>query len=229
MYSTGVDYSTLSIYSLHRHDGNTVQLQSHPQAPPAGAHLLPSLPAGATSDMDKAAILLPQTLHPTEGNRPRQRATARRIATIDQALLVTMGAMLVVLTLSLAVVMAKGQLGHEQRQFTAYDCTSPQELKAVTKGEPPQCQDRLDQDPVSQRNQTYLLLQKATYRRQPVSRCKVLRTRVAHHCGDSDHQTFIPQFSTFRDEVTISANKCKEMYRRSTRITGTRRRPSKEE
>jgi hypothetical protein len=27
-----------------------------------------------------------------------------------------------------------------------------------------------------------------------------------------DHQTFIPQFSTFRDEVTISANKCKDIY-----------------
>jgi hypothetical protein len=108
--------------------------------------------------------------------------------------------------------MAKGQLGHDQRQFTAYDCTSPQELKAVTKAEQPQCQDRLDQDPVSQRNMTYLLLQKATYRRQPVSRCRVLRTRVAHHCGDSDHQTFIPQFSTFREVVTISTEHCKEMY-----------------
>jgi hypothetical protein len=80
-----------------------------------------------------------------------------------------MGAMLVLLTLSLAVGMAKGQLGHEQRQFTAYDCTSPQEMKAVTKGEPSQCQDRLDQEPISQRNETHLLLQKATYRRQPVS------------------------------------------------------------
>jgi hypothetical protein len=124
-------------------------------------------------------------------------------------LFVTMGAMLVVLTLSLAVGMAKGQLGHDQRQFTAYDCTSPQEL---TKAEPPQCQDRLDQDPFSQRNQTYLLLQKATYQRQPASRCKVLRTRVAHHCGDSDHQTFFPQFSTSREEVTISATKCQAMY-----------------
>jgi hypothetical protein len=143
----------------------------------------------------------PQALHPTwKRRRPRQRATARRLVTIDHALLVTMGVMLVVLTLWLAVGMVKGQLGHDQRQFTAYDCTSPKELRAVTKAEPPQCQDRLDQDPVSQRNQRYLFLQMATYRRQPVSRCKVLRTRVAHHCGDSDHQTFIPQFSTFRDE-----------------------------
>jgi hypothetical protein len=155
----------------------------------------------------------PQAPPPTwRRRRPRQRATARRIVTIDQALLVTMGAMLVVLTLSLAVGMAKGQLGHEQRQFTAYVCTSPQELRAVTKAAPPQCQDRLDQDAVSQRNQTYLHLQKATYQRQRVSRCKVLRTRVAHHCSDSDHQTFIPQFSTFRDEVTISASQCKDMY-----------------
>jgi hypothetical protein len=76
--------------------------------------------------------------------RPRQRAAARRLLTIDYALVVTMGAMLVVLTLSLAVGMAKGQLGHDQRQFTAYNCTSPQELRAVTKAEPPQCQDRLD-------------------------------------------------------------------------------------
>jgi hypothetical protein len=127
-------------------------------------------------------------------------------------LLVTMGALLVVLTPSLAVGMAKGQLGHDQRQFTAYNCTSPQELRAVTKADPPQCQDRLDQDPVSQMNQTYLLLQKATYRRQPVSRCKVQGTRVAHHCSDSDHQTFIPQFFTFREELTVSATKCQAMY-----------------
>jgi hypothetical protein len=123
-----------------------------------------------------------------------------------------MGALLMVLTLSLTVGVAKGQLGHGQRQFMAYDCTSPQELRAVTKAEPPQCQDKLDQDPVSQKNQTYLLLQKATYRRQPVSRCKVLRTRVAHHFGDSDHQMFIPQFSTFREELTVSATKCQVMY-----------------
>jgi hypothetical protein len=155
----------------------------------------------------------PQTPHPTgRKHKPRQRATSRRIVTINQALLVTIGAMLVVLTLSLAVGIAKEQLGHKQRQFTAYDCTSLQELRAVTKAEPPHCQDRLDQDPVSQRNQTYLLLQKATYLRQLVSCCKVLGMRVAHHCGDSDHQTFIPQFSTFRDEVTISANKCNDMY-----------------
>ena len=125
-----------------------------------------------------------------------------------------MVALLVLITLALTIGKARGQLGHEQRQFTAYDCTSPQELKAVTKGEPPQCQDRLDQEPIKQRNQTYLLLQKATYRRQPVSRCKVIRTRMAHHCGDSDHQTYIPQFSTFRAKVTISAGQCKEMYDR---------------
>jgi hypothetical protein len=45
-----------------------------------------------------------------------------------------------------------------------------------------------------------------------VLRCKVLRKRAAHHCGDSDHQTFIPQFSTFREEVIISATKCQAMY-----------------
>jgi hypothetical protein len=75
----------------------------------------------------------PQMPHQIQKRRrPRQRAAARRLLTIDHALLVTMGAMLVVLTLSLAVGMAKGQLGHAQRQFTAYECTSPQELRAVT-------------------------------------------------------------------------------------------------
>jgi hypothetical protein len=81
----------------------------------------------------------PQAPHPTW----------RRLVTINHALLVTMGAMLVVLTLSLAVGMAKGQPGHDQRQFTAYDSTSPQELRSVTKADPTQGQDRLDQDPVS--------------------------------------------------------------------------------
>jgi hypothetical protein len=75
MYSTGVDYSTLSIYSLHRHDGNTVRLPSHPQAPPAGAHLLPSPPAGATSDMDKAAILLPSAPPDATPDRREQTTT----------------------------------------------------------------------------------------------------------------------------------------------------------
>jgi hypothetical protein len=85
-------------------------------------------------------------------SRARQKATARRLVTIDHALLVTIGALLMVLTLSLAVGVAKEQLGHDQRQFTAYNCTSSQELRAVMKADPPQCQDRLDQDPVSQRN-----------------------------------------------------------------------------
>jgi hypothetical protein len=114
---------------------------------------------------------------------------------------------------------ANGQLGHDQRQLSAYDCTSPQELRAVTKAEPPQCQDRLDQDPVSKKNKTYLLLQKATYRRQPVSRCKVLRTRVAHHCRDNDHQTFIPQFSTFREELTVLARSVRQCTTRKSGYT----------
>jgi hypothetical protein len=53
----------------------------------------------------------PQAPHQTwRRHRPRQRAAARRLVTIDHALLVTMGAMLVELALSLAVGMAKGQL-----------------------------------------------------------------------------------------------------------------------
>jgi hypothetical protein len=44
---------------------------------------------------------------PTGRDRPRQRATGRRIVTINQAILVTMGATLVVLTLSPAGGLAK--------------------------------------------------------------------------------------------------------------------------
>jgi hypothetical protein len=71
MYSTRVDYSTLSIYSLHRHDEDTVLLPS----PPGGAHLLPSPPAGATSDMDKAAILLPSAPPDATPDRGEQTTT----------------------------------------------------------------------------------------------------------------------------------------------------------
>jgi hypothetical protein len=70
MYSTAVDYSTLSIYSLHRHDRYTVRLPSHPQAPPAGAHLLPLPPAGTRSDMDNAAIILRSSDGPDGGRNP---------------------------------------------------------------------------------------------------------------------------------------------------------------
>jgi hypothetical protein len=109
MYSTGVDYSTLSISSLPRYAETTLPHypRHHQQAPPPI----------------------------WRRRRPRQRATARRLVTIDQALLVTMGALLMVRTLSLAVGVAKGQLGHDQRQFTAYDRTSPQELKGHNKGQ----------------------------------------------------------------------------------------------
>jgi hypothetical protein len=185
MYSIRVDYSTLSISSLTRYDEDTV--------------LLLSPPAGAAPNMEEAQT--PAEGHGKEARYDQPCAPCHHGGNAGGVIL------------SLAVGMAKGQLGHDLRQFTAYNCTSPQELRAVTKAEPPQCQDRLDQDPVSQRNLTYLLLQKATYRRQPVSTCKVLRTRVAHHCGDLDHQTFIPQLSTFREEVTILANKCKDMHK----------------
>jgi hypothetical protein len=75
MYSTGVDYSSLFIYSLHRHDGNTVRLPSHPQALPAGARLLPLPPAGTPSDMDKAAILLLSAPSDATPNRREQTKT----------------------------------------------------------------------------------------------------------------------------------------------------------
>jgi hypothetical protein len=134
----------------------------------------------------------------------------KSIVNVDLKILFTMGALLALLTLSLALKIAKGQLGHDQRQLSAYAYSSPQEPRAITKADPPKCQDRLDQEPVSQWNATYLLLlQKATYRRQPVFRCKVLRIRVAHHCGNSDHQT---KFSTFRLELEVSPAKCRGMY-----------------
>ena len=66
----------------------------------------------------------------------------------------TMVALLVLITLALTIGKARGQLGHEQRQFTAYDFTSAQELNAATKCEPPHCQDRFDQEPIKQINQT---------------------------------------------------------------------------
>jgi hypothetical protein len=61
MYSTGVDYSTLSISSLHRHDEDTV--------------LLPSPPAGATSNMDKATVLLPSAPPGATPDREKAQTT----------------------------------------------------------------------------------------------------------------------------------------------------------
>jgi hypothetical protein len=62
----------MRIKNDHTH---TVRLPSHPQASPAGAHLLLLPLAGAPSDMDKAAILLPSAPPDATPDRREQTTT----------------------------------------------------------------------------------------------------------------------------------------------------------
>lgn len=105
------------------------------------------------------------------------------------------------------------QLSHEQRQFEAYDCTSPQELRPVQQPPPKTCQD-MEKAPVQQgKNESILVLQQATYRRQTAYRCKFVRTRVSHYCGDHDHQTFTPMMSKFAEQREVEPVLCRKMWR----------------
>ena len=92
-----------------------------------------------------------------------------------------------------------------------YDCSNPREMSTVQMsdhtnpcGPPP--------EPVSQKNTSYVLLQKVNKVPITVTSCKITRTVIPYYCGVWSHSVLSPDFFRFQESVTLTPDKCQELW-----------------
>ena len=99
----------------------------------------------------------------------------------------------------------------DPKDVVAYDCTDPlditpyqMDLHHKTCAVPAR--------PQSQRNTTYLLLQRADAVRITTRQCKVTETIIPFYCGYMSHNIFVFPFFRMNEKVDISPRECEDMW-----------------
>jgi hypothetical protein len=101
-----------------------------------------------------------------------------------------------------------------RNEFTAYDCSVPDDPQIVRPPQTDICDDRKNPDMVTQTtNKTYILLQEAEHTPVTVRRCRLLRNSIPMQCGNYDHQTMLTNDVVFQKPITMSAEECEEIWR----------------
>ena len=98
----------------------------------------------------------------------------------------------------------------EKLFFEAYDCSSPTEVDSIASDHMKQCAQPPEE--VEQKNVTYMVLQKAKFRRAKAVLCNVKETQVTHYCGHYDHQTYAPRWSHYDIDKEVSRSECQDMW-----------------
>lgn len=101
-----------------------------------------------------------------------------------------------------------------ERQLTAYDCTEPHDIHAVSllqDADIRRCEKQRLKE--KQREATYLLLQRAHRVKVKVQHCKVLNSRLSYVCGSASHSAIANRETYFMRPWKISPSECAEMWR----------------
>ena len=95
--------------------------------------------------------------------------------------------------------------------LVGYDCSIPRELTTVQMlnsedpcGYTPQ--------PRAQRNESFLLLQKAERTPTMVTSCKIQETYIPYYCGVWSHTVLQPKWMKFEEPVTITQEECEKLW-----------------
>ena len=104
----------------------------------------------------------------------------------------------------------RAEVAYESRQFQAFDCANPAQVAKVGIQAPP-CKE----DPVAstQKNATFVLLQRARYKRLDGYRCSIVVSALSTYCGHYDHQTVIPQWSKIGVARDVSTAECQQYFK----------------
>jgi YD repeat-containing protein len=103
--------------------------------------------------------------------------------------------------------------GSGQLEFTAYDCSYPQDMTAVTLPSATDC-DRRPAPPITHESvQRYALLQSVPTTSFSIRGCKLRRSKMPIYCGAYDHQTVITSDIWHNRPVDISPENCRSYWR----------------
>ena len=94
--------------------------------------------------------------------------------------------------------------------FTAYDCSQPQSRIALQPPGPEACEDRVDL--AKQEGATYVVLQRAQFRRMTVRSCHGMEAVTSYFCGSHDHMTMIVQLSHGPRPIQIASSDCQRYW-----------------
>ena len=71
-------------------------------------------------------------------------------------------------------------------------------------------------EPVSQQNTSYVLLQKVDKVPITVTSCKITRIIIPYYCSVWSHSVLSPDFFRFQESVTLTPDKCEELWNNPT-------------
>ena len=118
------------------------------------------------------------------------------------------------LFVSSAVVLgaaSSSAITQEERQFEAFDCSAPGDVQIVQDEAKRPCSQKAKA--LTQKNITYLVLQKADLTRITIRECKVVRTVTPFYCGVYDHSTPATAYTKYRHPVPVSEEECERLHR----------------
>jgi hypothetical protein len=121
------------------------------------------------------------------------------------ATILTLFLIIVILPVGHMMAQSKSQL---RKSFKAYDCSAPVAIEPIFSPEE-EVECRLKANATRQVEASYLLLVKSGVTRTMAKRCSAVRTEIVFYCGNADHQTFVPEYTSigrpfFVDPVTCA-------------------------
>ena len=94
--------------------------------------------------------------------------------------------------------------------FNAYDCSMPVDVTSLTTRAAPIC--KAGKPTTTMPTRQYSVLQHVPYIRFPVTRCRMVRTQIWHHCGMHSHSAIMPLEWTVEQEVYVSPQECQTAW-----------------
>ena len=108
------------------------------------------------------------------------------------------------------------------RNFIGWDCTNPLDVSPVVPAGVKNC-NHLRETPITTDKAVFTVLQNAALTRFQVRSCKAYKTQNAEYCGTFDHQTYLPEWSTDREPVELSAEECDRLWKKAYMVDSLKR------
>ena len=100
----------------------------------------------------------------------------------------------------------------DERQFIAYDCSSPRGLTVVRSPDQMDCGKEITNIEESSQTKKALLLQKLSYIKSTAIQCSLRRSTLPFRCGDHSHATIVTHNIRLSQEIRLTKEECSTYY-----------------
>ena len=97
------------------------------------------------------------------------------------------------------------------REYDAYDCSQPSDLKIVRPPESHKCDKSTNVKILSEEKKEYLILQETPSTESTAWQCRLRRTSLPMFCGHYDHQTLLTNSVQISEPLLLSEEHCRKI------------------